>query len=208
MGTTTKIKARRGVWSRVKRNLFAGVLVTAPAFITLYTVIGGLNIADRWVKSMLPARFYPDSRFFGIPGIGLVLMLAMLVGIGFLATNWLGNFFVNITDRIFVRTPVLSTLYSTLKQLFQTFLGENTHSFRQVVFVEFPRSGIWSIGFVTGPCGGETEPLDEDMVYVFVPTTPNPTNGYLVMISRNRIKESSLTVEQGLKAVVSMGITK
>lgn len=204
----TRTQLRRSFWSRLKRYLFAGVLVTAPAFITLYTVIAVFNIADRWVKSLLPSWVYSDSRIFGIPGIGLVLLVGMLAVIGFLATNWLGNFFVTLTDRLFSHTPVLSTLYSTLKQLFHTFLGENTDSFRQVVFAEFPRPGIWSIGFVTGSCGEETKTLGDDMVYLFIPTTPNPTNGYLVMVSRACIRESTLTVEQGLKAVVSMGITK
>ena len=199
---------RAGFWGRLKRYLLAGTLVTAPAFITLYTVIGLVNIADRWVKSLLPDRFYPDMRFFGIPGIGLVLLFALLIVIGFLTTSWLGKIFVGIADRFFTHTPVLSTLYSTLKQLFHTFLGENTNSFRQVVFVEFPQKDCWSIGFITGNCGEETKIIADDMVYVFVPTTPNPTNGFLVMMSPSQIRTSSMTVEQGLKAVVSMGMSK
>ncbi len=196
-----------GAWSRIKKYLLAGILVTAPAFLTLYVAIAIINIADRWVKSLLPGRF-PDMRLFGIPGMGLVFMLALLIVIGLITTNWLGKKFVLITDHFFAKTPVLSSLYSTLKQLFHTFLGDNTNSFREVVYVEFPRDGCWSIGFVTSLCS-ESVPLpDQNMVYVFIPTTPNPTTGYLILIARDQIRQSGMTVEQGLKTVVSMGITR
>ncbi|MCD8351522.1 MAG: DUF502 domain-containing protein [Planctomycetaceae bacterium] len=199
---------KRPLWTRLKRYLLAGTLITAPAFISLYVVIALVNIADRWVKSLLPARFYPDSRFFGIPGIGLILLLGLLILIGFLTASWFGKFIVALTDGIFAKTPVLSTLYTTLKQLFHTILGDNTNSFRQVVYVEFPRKGCWSIGFVTGVCPPEAGVVGEEMTYIFVPTTPNPTSGYLIMLPKSEIRISDMTVEQGLRAVVSLGITQ
>lgn len=206
MTVPSEKKPARGTWSRLKRYFLAGVLVTAPAFITVYIAVALVDMTDRWVKSLLPGRF-PDMRIFGIPGTGLVFMLAAFVVIGFVATNWLGKALAGLTDRLFSRMPVLSSLYSTLKQLFHTFLGENTQSFREVVFVEFPRNGCWSIGFITGASPDSAKELAEDMVYVFVPTTPNPTNGFLFMAPRASLRESGMTVEQGLKAVVSMGIT-
>ena len=198
---------RKSLWSRLKTYLFAGILVTAPAFITIYTTVGLMHVVDRWVKSLLPDRFYPDMRIFGVPGIGLGFLLALLIAVGFMTANWFGKAFMAITDKLFARTPVLSSLYTTLKQLFHTFLGENTTSFRQVVYVEFPREGCWSIGFVTGACAADAQSLGEDMIHVFVPTTPNPTSGFLVLVPRARIRKSEMSVEQGLKAVVSMGIT-
>lgn len=201
-------KPHRTVWSRLKRYLLAGTIVTAPVFITLYTVIGVINIADRWIKSLLPHRFYPDMRFFGIPGIGLILLLVLLVVIGYLTASWLGRILVDFTDKFFAGAPVVSGVYKTLKQLFQSFLGENTNSFRQVVLAEFPRPGCWSVGFVTGQSEDATAVLGDDMVYVFIPTTPNPTNGFLVLLPRTQLRNSTMTVEQGLKAVVSMGMSK
>lgn len=206
MDSTRQIK--RSMWSRIKRYLLAGIVVTAPAFITLYTTIALVNLADRWVKSLIPARFYPDVRILGIPGIGLVFLLILLVVIGFLTASWLGNILIGIADRFFSNTPVLSSLYSTLKQLFHTFLGDNTNAFRRVVLVEFPRDGCWSIGFVTGTFPMQMENAAEEMLYVFVPTTPNPTNGFLVVLPQSKVRDSNMTVEQGLKAVVSMGITR
>jgi Uncharacterized conserved protein len=205
MDSLPEKKPARGLWSRLKRYFLAGVVVTAPAFITVYIAVALVHASDRWAKSLLPGRF-PDMRLFGIPGMGLLFMLALFIVIGFIATNWLGKKLSGLTDTLFARMPVLSSLYSTLKQLFHTFLGENTQSFREVVFVEFPRDGCWSIGFVTGGGPDGAKALGKNMVYVFVPTTPNPTNGFLFMAPRESLRESKMTVEQGLKAVVSMGI--
>ncbi|MCC8189213.1 MAG: DUF502 domain-containing protein [Planctomycetes bacterium] len=199
---------RTSFFTHLKRYLLAGVLVTAPAFVTLYTTIGLVRIVDRWVKSLLPARFYPDFRLLGVPGIGLVLLLGLLIIIGFFTTSWLGRVLVSLTDRFFNNTPVFRSLYSTFKQLFHTLLGDNTTAFRQVVYVEFPRDGVWSIGFITGPAHPGTEEIAGEMLFVFVPTTPNPTSGFLIMVPKDRIRASSLTVEQGLKTVVSLGITR
>lgn len=203
-----KNQPNKCLWPRLKRYLFAGTLVVAPAFITLYTAVWLINIVDRWVKSMIPARFYPEIRILGIPGVGVVCLLLLLIIVGFLTANWIGKTIVSLTDRIFSGTPVLSSLYSTLKQLFHSFLGDSTTAFRQVVLVEFPRDGCWSIGFVTGPFEQKPPGVTEDMFYVFVPTTPNPTNGFLLQLPQSKIHKADMTVEQGLKAVVSMGMTK
>lgn len=205
---TTKQTQKKGFMARLKTYLLAGVLVTAPAFITLYVVGGIIHIADRWVKSLIPARFYPDMKIFGIPGVGLLLLLILLIAVGFVTASWAGKLLVSFTDRFFTNTPVLSSLYSTLKQLFHTFLGENTTSFRQVVLVEFPHKDCWSIGFVTGNSEEKSIAEDEDILFVFVPTTPNPTSGFLFQTARSKVRNTDMTVEQGLKLVVSMGITK
>lgn len=208
MKTDTKAKqGRRSLGSRLKTYLLTGILVTGPAFITCYTTFGLVNIADRWVKSFLPESLYPEMRIFGIPGMGLLMLLGVLVLVGFVTASWIGRIFFKIADKAFANTPILSSLYSTLKQLFHTFFGENITSFRQVVYVEYPREGCWSIGFVTGSAPSDAESLDRDMMYVFIPTTPNPTNGWLALIPASKIRKSEMTVEQGLKAVVSMGIT-
>ncbi len=127
-----------------------------------------------------------------------------------LASGWFGRMFVRFTDNIFANTPILRSLYSTLKQLFHTILGDKTNSFREVVLIEFPHDGCWSIGFITGESKRAAAALEqnEELLFVFVPTTPNPTNGFLIMAPRSRLRKSDMTVEQALKAVVSMGMTE
>lgn len=142
---------KRTFWTRIKRYLLTGILVTAPAFISLYTILALVNIADRWVKSLIPSRFYPDVKVLGVPGIGLALLLILLIVVGFLTASWIGKKCVGFADRFLTNTPVLSGLYTTLKQLFHTFLGDNTTAFRRVVLVEFPRKECWSIGLVILP---------------------------------------------------------
>ncbi len=134
-------------------------------------------------------------------------MLALLIVAGYFASGWLGRFVVRLTDGLFANTPVVSSIYSTLKQLLHTLLGENSTAFRQVVFVQFPRQGTWSVGFVTGAL--EDQPgLPSNLVTVFVPTTPNPTSGYLILVPPEELNYSAMPVEQALKLVVSLGTTK
>lgn len=193
---------------KLKRYLLAGFLVIAPAYISIYILLGLLRITDRWARSLFPEIWYEESRVLGIPGMGLVILLALLVGVGFFASGWIGRFFIDLADRVFAGTPVVSNLYSTLKKLFHALLGENTTSFRQVVYVQYPRLGIWSIGFLTGRIDGEEQGLGEGMVCVFIPTTPNPTSGYLIVAPKDEIREANMTVEQAFKMVVSLGMTK
>lgn len=192
---------------RIRRYLLAGFLVLAPASITLYVMLALLRITDRWAKSLLPAGWYNETTFFGVPGVGLAILLALLFVVGYFASGWLGKLLVGISDGILANTPVVSSIYSTLKNLLHTLLGENTTAFRQVVLVPFPHPGVWSVGFVTGQVDSQPG-LPPDLVSVFVPTTPNPTSGFLVMVPGGDIRYSQMTVEQAFKMVVSLGMTK
>lgn len=190
--------------ARLKRYLLTGILVTGPAFISLYAIAWLVKMTDRWVKSLIPARFYPDIQILGIPGMGLLLLLVLLVIIGFLTSSWVGKKCVSIADHAFSTMPLLSSMYSTLKKLFRTCFGDNTSAFRRVVLVEFPRRECLSLGFVTGTFAKDGN--QEELLYVFVPTTPNPTSGYLVIVPESQVRDAEMTVEQGITAVVSMGI--
>lgn len=198
----------KGLWGRLKTYLLTGILVTAPAFITIYIVVAMVRVIDRWAKALVPARFHPDMQIFGVPGVGIAILVLLLIAIGSVATGWFGRLIVTTADRIMTRMPILSSIYSTVKQLFHTFLGDNTNSFKEVVFVEFPRNGCWSIGFVTGDCPEEFPDPDAEMQYVFVPTTPNPTSGFLILVSKSQVRKTTMTVEQGFKYIVSIGIAK
>lgn len=195
------------IFKKIRRYLLAGFLVIAPTFITIYIIVALFRITDRWAKSLVPAKWYVEMTIFGIPGVGLVILLALLIGVGYIASGWLGKAVFGLADGLLTSTPVVSSIYSALKQLLNAILGENSASFRQVVFVQFPRSGTWSIGFVTGSYN-EQPALPPDLISVFVPTTPNPTSGFLIMVPQDEVKYSTMSVEQALKMVVSLGITK
>lgn len=195
------------MFKKLRRYLLAGFLVCAPAFITIYVILALLRITDRWVKSLLPAGWHDEMNIFGIPGVSLLFLLILLIAIGYFASGWIGRALVGIADGLFTSTPVVSSLYSTLKNLLNTLLGENTTAFRQVVYVKFPHEGVWSIGFVTGSVDEEAT-LPPCLTCVFVPTTPNPTSGFLIMVPAEEIRVSAMTVEQALKTVVSLGMTR
>ncbi|MGI9499987.1 MAG: DUF502 domain-containing protein [Geminicoccaceae bacterium] len=144
---------------------------------------------------------------FGLPGIGLIIMLAFLTLIGFVTAGFAGRTLVRTGERLLSRMPVVRSVYGTLKQIFETVLNQSSRSFREVVLVEYPRRGIGAIGFVTGPTRGEVqERTDEDLVNIFLPTTPNPTSGFLLFVPRKDLIHLDMTVEEGIKLVISGGI--
>lgn len=194
--------------ARLRTYLAAGILVTAPVGLTLYLAWSVISYFDHKVTPLIPAAYNPEKfLYIPLPGLGLLIALVALALIGWLTTNVLGRFLVAATDRVLAHMPVLSSIYSAIKQIIETTVSTKSGSFREVVLVEFPRPGLWAVGFVTGKPPGE---IDEagggDMVSVFCPTSPNPTSGYLVYAKRSELRFIKLTVEEGLKLIVSSGI--
>ncbi len=207
--TTTEhhIKAA-GPIARLRRYLLTGILVTAPITITIYLTYIFLSFVDSKVVHLLPKEWY--EALYGqtvIPGLGLIIVIAVFIAIGWLATNFLGRLFIRISEYIVDQIPVARTLYSAIKQIFETIMASQSNAFREVVMMEYPRKGVWSIGFVTGTSKGEVqETTEEETINVFVPTTPNPTSGYLLFVPKKELKYLKMTVEEGVKLVVSAGI--
>lgn len=197
-----------GLFARLRTYLLAGLVITAPIGITLYLTWMFVNFIDRVVKSVLPPAYNPDYYLpFELPGIGLLIVITALITIGFFATGFLGRMFVRMSDALVEQMPVVRSIYGAIKQILETVFAAQTDAFRQVVLVEYPRRGIWSIGFVTSSTQGEVQNRTSDeVVNVFVPTTPNPTSGYLLFIPRRDLVVLSMTVEDGIKLVVSGGI--
>ncbi len=193
---------------RFRRYLLTGILVTAPITITAYLTYVFLNFVDKQVGKVLPQGVY--EGFHGgttIPGFGLFVAIGFFIIIGWLATNFLGRFVINISEYIVDRVPVIRTIYGALKQIFETIMASQSQAFRDVVMLEYPRKGVWSIGFVTGRSEGEVQRVTEnETINVFVPTTPNPTSGYLLFVPKKELKYLEMTVEEGVKLVVSAGI--
>jgi uncharacterized membrane protein len=198
--------------TRLRNYFLAGILITAPISITLYIAWVFIAFVDRTVTPLLPARYNPETYLpFGLPGLGLVIVVVALTAIGALTAGFLGRLVMRFYDRILAKMPVLRGIYSATKQLFETLLAEKTQSFREAVLVEYPRRGMWTVAFVTGQTAGEPrhrlQPhLGEEMVNIYVPTTPNPTSGFLLVVPRRDLVDLDMPVEDALKMVISVGI--
>ena len=198
----------RGIGARLRGYLLAGILVTAPISLTIYLTYIFLTFVDDKVAGFLPVEVY-DALYGGttVPGVGLLIALAFFVLIGWFATNFLGRIIIRVSEYIVDRMPVVRTLYSAIKQIFETIMASKSNAFREVVMLEYPRKGVWSLGFVTGVSEGEVQQLTEaETINVFVPTTPNPTSGFLLFVPKTELYYLDMSVEEGIKMVVSAGI--
>ncbi len=211
-GTGRRRRRGRRMRLRIMRHIrayfFAGVLVTAPIAITFYLAWLIINWIDGKITPLIPAAYNPETYLpFGIPGLGLIISFVLLTVIGAMAAGAAGRFGVKMTERLLARMPVIRSVYSATKQIFETVLRQQSNAFRQVVLFEYPRRGSWAIGFITGKTLGEVQNVTSDeVVNVFLPTTPNPTSGYLLFVPRRELIVLSMTVEEGIKMVVSGGI--
>ncbi|MDX1540138.1 MAG: DUF502 domain-containing protein [Geminicoccaceae bacterium] len=200
--------AEAPLMARLRAYFLTGVIVTAPISITIFLVWQFVSFLDEQVQAVLPTRYNPETYLpFSVPGLGLLIMLAFLTFVGMLAAGFAGRTLVGLGERLLSRMPVVRSVYGTLKQIFETVLAQSSRSFREVVLIEYPRRGIGAIGFVTGPTRGEVQERAEDeLVNVFLPTTPNPTSGFLLFVPRKDLVHLDMTIEEGIKLVISGGI--
>jgi len=205
---TPATRAKWGVRRHLRAYFFAGILVTAPLGITFYMAWLFINWVDSKITPLLPPAYNPETYLpFSVPGLGLLIVGFVLTLIGALTAGMLGRFWVRTSEQILARMPIIRNVYGAIKQIFETVLAQQSDAFRQVVLFEYPRRGSWALGFITGMTEGEVQDLTEDdVVNVFLPTTPNPTSGYLLFLPRRELVVLSMTVEEGIKMVVSGGI--
>ncbi len=206
--TPIRARLRPSLSARLRAYFFAGVLVTAPLAITFWLVWQVISWIDRSIKPLIPAQYNPETYLpFSVPGIGLIVSLVFLTLVGAFAAGVVGRLVVRMSERILARMPVVRSIYSATKQIFETVLAQSSRAFRDVVLVEYPRRGVWTIAFITGPTVGEIQARsDEELVNIFVPTTPNPTSGFLLFVPKRDLIPLSMSVEEGIKMVVSGGI--
>lgn len=193
--------------SKLRKWLLAGLLVVVPLAITVSVLQWIIGLLDQTL-GILPQQWHPD-RLLGIhiPGFGVLLTLAILLIVGATASNFFGRKLVHWGDHLVSRIPVVRSIYSSVKQVSDTLFSESGNAFRTAVLVEWPRPGVWTIAFVTGQPGGEVlAHVPADCLSVYVPTTPNPTGGYFVMLPRSACVELKMSVDEALKYVVSMGV--
>jgi len=193
------------VAGRLRAYFFAGILITAPISITFTIAWNFIDFVDSKVTPLIPAAYNPKQ--WGVPGVGLLLVALVLTLVGALTAGFLGRVWLKFSEWILSRTPVLNGIYSAVKQVFETVLAQKSNAFREVVLLEYPRQGCWTVGFITGQTVKSLCPdQEQDWVNVFVPTTPNPTSGYLLFLPRSQVRATSVSVEDGLKLVISGGI--
>lgn len=190
---------------RLRAYFFAGILITAPISITFYLAWLFISFVDQKVTPLIPDAYNPQQ--WGVPGAGLVIAILGLTMIGALTAGWAGRTLVKLSERVLAQMPVIRSVYSATKQVFETVLAQKSNAFREVVLIEYPRRGIWTLAFLSGTTSGEVQAVTEtDLVNVFVPTTPNPTSGFLLFLPRSEIRRLDMTIEEGIKMVVSGGI--
>ncbi|HEX7889008.1 MAG TPA: DUF502 domain-containing protein [Ramlibacter sp.] len=192
----------------LRKWLLAGLLVIVPVAITVAVLRWVIETLDQTLL-ILPEAWQPDRLIgFHIPGFGVLLTLAILLIAGAVASNFFGRKLVSLGDRVVTRIPVVRSIYSSVKQVSDTLFSESGNAFRTAVLVQWPRPDVWTIGFVTGAPGGDVVNYlrGEEYLSVYVPTTPNPTGGYFVMLRKSDCIELKMSVDDALKYVVSMGV--
>lgn len=213
-GQPVELPVRPRPMARIRNYFFTGLIIAAPLAITIYIVWGFVNWIDGWVKPLIPARYDPDLLLpFKVPGVGVVIAFVLITLLGFFAANLLGRTLVNYGERVLGRMPFIRSIYGGLKQIFETVLASNAPTFNQVVLIEFPRRDTWSIAFVATPARGEVREAlqrgtgsEDEIMSIFVPTTPNPTSGYLLFAKRSDCIPLAMTIEEGAKLVISAGL--
>ena len=193
---------RQSVPRVLRRYFFTGLLVILPASISIF-ILWKLFFGLDAILGPLVTRYYGRV----IPGLGLVVLISLIIIIGAVASNFFGRRLIGAGERVVNRIPIIRWIYRTTKQMFATILQERSTSFRRVVLVEYPHKGTWSMAFVTSETGGRlTDDLNRDVVTVFLPTTPNPTSGFFLIIPREDVVALDMPVDEGLKLVVSAGV--
>ena len=199
---------RSGFFTRLRNYFLTGIIVTAPIALTIYLTWQFIDWVDSQAIPLLPAKYNPENYLpFSLPGLGLVISVVILTFVGFLTANIFGRTLLRTGERLVNRMPVVRSIYGAFKQILETVLSQSSNSFRQAVLVEYPRRGIWTVAFVTGETEGEVaQRLDDEMINIYVPTTPNPTSGFLLMVPRRDLIFLDMPVEDAAKYVISIGV--
>ncbi|MFV1983189.1 MAG: DUF502 domain-containing protein [Thiohalomonadales bacterium] len=189
-----------------RRSIIAGLLVWVPLGVTVFVIRFLVGIMDKTLV-LIPKQYQPDTLIgFHIPGLGVVLSILVVFFTGVIIANLFGKQIVTIVESMLSRIPLVRSIYAGVKQLMETVFVSGGQSFRKVLLIEYPRQGLWTLAFQTGVDVGEAQrKTGEDVINVYVPTTPNPTSGFFIMVPRNDVVELELSVDDGLKMLISMG---
>jgi len=191
----------------LKKYLIAGILVWLPLGVTVMVVKLFVDLMDR-ILLLLPPDYTPEVLIgFAVPGLGVIISVVIILLTGMIAANLLGSRLVALWELVLSRIPVVRSVYSAVKQLTETIVSPSGQSFRKVLMIEYPRRGLWTLAFQTGTDIGEAQKkTNEDVVNVYMPTTPNPTSGFFLMVPKKDTIELDMSVDEGLKMIISMGV--
>lgn len=203
--------AKPSAFTRLRNYFLTGFIVVAPLTITIYLIWTFVKWVDGWIIPYIPSVYNPETYLpFEMPGFGLVLAIVIITLIGFMTASFVGRSVVNIGERLLNRMPLVRNIYSGLKQIFQTVLSGQTGSFTRVGILEYPRKGLFAIVFIATDTKGEVDMRlknkGKDTVSVFLPTTPNPTSGFLLFVPKEDITILDMSVEEAAKLVISAGL--
>ena len=197
-----------GLAAWLQARFMAGMLLALPVVVTFMLLSWLIGEIDRRVVPLLPPALQPQTYLdYAVPGFGLIVLFLFLTLLGAVTTNFLGRYFVRLSDRIILGIPVVRSVYSAFKQITDVFQNNATGQFDDVVMAQYPRPDTWAVGFVSGSAKGVIRAkLGENYIGVFVPTTPNPTSGFLLYVPEGQIKRLDMTIEEGVKVILSAGL--
>ena len=204
-----KVPAEKpNIMAWLRERFVAGMLIALPVVATFIILEFLINLIDSRVVPMLPPALRPETYLdYAVPGFGLIILVLFLTLLGAVATNMLGNYFVNLTDRVLTRVPVVRTVYSVFKQIRDVFQSNTADQYKEIVMVQYPKEGSWALGFVAGPAKGElAHKMGAGFISVFVPTIPNPTSGFLLYVKEEDVIRLDMTIEEGAKLILSGGL--
>lgn len=209
-------RRRSSVWRWLRNNFFAGIVVATPITVTAYLVYAFITFVDANLKPRIPDLYNPERYLrqipgmpegFAIPGLGLIFAIIVLTMLGAFARNFFGRSLLAVGERVVSGLPIVRNIYRALKQLVETIAAQSERSFKEVALVEYPRRGLYALAFVTAEAQGElAQRLGDDVVGVFIPTTPNPTSGFLLYARRSELQVLDMSVEDGAKLIISAGL--
>ncbi len=193
---------------RMRAYFITGILVVAPISITLYLAWIFIGFVDNRITPLIPAQYNPETYLpFALPGLGLLVLVITLILVGAATAGFFGRLWTRASEQILGRMPIIRNVYGAVKQILETVLAQQSNAFREAVLVEYPRRGIWAIAFITGRTEGEVQNVtEEECTNIFLPTTPNPTSGFLLFVPKKDLIQLNMSVEEAIKMVISGGI--
>ncbi len=208
MSDTNEPIRKLSLLHRIRNYFLTGLVVASPIGITIYIGWWFITFVDDSIKPLIPNAYNPETYLpFSIPGLGLIGVVAFLVILGALTANLFGRALIRLGERLVDRMPIVRSVYGTLKQIFETVIASDSKSFSDVVLVQYPRKGIWAIAFVSAENKSEIQDkMEDEVVNLFLPTTPNPTSGFLLFVPKKDLIYLDMTPDQGAKYVISAGL--
>lgn len=216
------VRGKPGIFARLRSNFLAGLIIVAPIGLTIWLIWTVVGWVDAWVWPFVPQAYHPEAlvnRILGreagneitvnVRGVGVVVFLIFTILVGWIGKGLIGRSFIGIGERLVDRTPVVRSIYNAVKQIAETVFSQRDTSFDKACLVEYPRRGIWAIAFISTNAKGEIDAKlndGEPVVTVFLPTTPNPTSGFLLFLPQRDVKPLDMTVEDAAKLVISAGL--